>query len=209
MESPPSGAPTRVFLRACAINNREWARARNPAWVRPCECKQIAEIQRFSTFTLCKSETHRAHVSMRIRGHTGTSVGSPAHPKITPIFGENCPYTHTPIHAHLLLPCAHNACVVVPECQRVALCALTRVHALVVCAHDCVPECPLTHVPAHNAPRYTHAHPHTHECAPMYAPKCGIAYCVRVRPWHAHHALVWVHNTARTHRKLTRPFSCA
>lgn len=26
MESPPLGTPTRVFLRACAINNREWVR---------------------------------------------------------------------------------------------------------------------------------------------------------------------------------------
>lgn len=41
------------------------------------------------------------------------------------------------------------------------------------------------------------------------APKCGVAYCVHGRTWHAHHALMWPHNTARTHRKLTRPFSCA
>lgn len=86
-----------------------------------------------------------------------------------------------PSCACVRLLCTHNACVVVPECQRVALCAPTRVHALVVCAHDCVPECPFTHVLAHNAPRYTPAHPHTHEGVPMYAPKCRVAYCVRGR----------------------------
>lgn len=189
MESPPLCTPTRVFLRACAINNREWACGSNPAWVCPYDRRQMLENQRITTFTLCKSETRLACAHVRVGGCASESVGVCATPPSTPIFIENC-HSHTdslprppvvPKCVRSRLLCAHNVCVVVPECQRVALCAPIRVHALVVCAHDCVPECPLAHVLAHNAPRYTPAHPHTHECVPMYAPKCGVAYCVRGR----------------------------
>lgn len=124
MESPPTGTPTRVFLRACAINNREWARGHNPAWVRPCKRRQMIDFQHFATFTLCKSETLRVYAHALVCGCASESVGGRTTPPRTPIFYENC-HSHTgslprpPLPPSVLL-CAHNACVVVPECQCVA-----------------------------------------------------------------------------------------
>lgn len=86
MESPPSGTPTRVFLRACAINNREWARGSNPAWARPYDGRQILENQRIATFTLCKSETLRVYAHARSRGHSGKRMGGCATPSQHPNF---------------------------------------------------------------------------------------------------------------------------
>lgn len=94
MESPPSGTPTRVFLRACAINNREGARGNNPAWVRPHDRPQTAENQCFATFTLCKSETLRVYAHVRVGGYASESVGIRTTPPSTPIFYENC-HSHT------------------------------------------------------------------------------------------------------------------
>lgn len=138
MESPPSGTPTRVFLRACAINNREWARGSNPAWVRPHDRQQTPENQHFVTFTLCKSETRLACAHVRVGGCASESVGVCATPPSTPIFYENC-HSHTdslprppvvPKCVRSRLLCAHNVRVVVPECQCVASyapkCALVR-----------------------------------------------------------------------------------
>ena len=121
------------ILRACAINNREWARWHKPAWVRPCEWCQMADFQRLATFTLCKSETLRVYAHALVCGRASESVGGWATPPRTPIFYENC-HSHTdslprPPLPTSVLPCAHNACVVVPECQRVAPC--TPSHAQV------------------------------------------------------------------------------
>lgn len=128
MESPPSRTPTRVFLRAPAINNREWARGRNRECARPRKSKKIADFQLFTTFTLCKSETLRVYAHVRSCGHSGKRMGGCATPPSTPISERNC-HLHTdsllrppvvPKCVRSRLLCAHNVCVVVPECQRVA-----------------------------------------------------------------------------------------
>ena len=137
MESPPSGTPTRVFLRACAINNREWARGSNPAWAHPYDRRQMLENQHIASFTLCKSETLRVYAHVRSCGHSGKRMGSCATSPSTPISERNC-YSHTdsllrppvvPKCVRSRLLCAHNVCVVVPECQRVVYAAKHgRVH---------------------------------------------------------------------------------
>lgn len=128
MESPPSRTPTRVFLRVRAINNREWARGSNLAWAHPHDRLQTLENQQVATFTLCKSETWRVYANARSRGHSGKRMGGCATPPSTPISERNC-HLHTdsllrppvvPKCVRSRLLCAHNACVVVPECQRVA-----------------------------------------------------------------------------------------
>jgi len=75
MEPPPLGTPTRVFLRACAINNREWAHGYNPAWACAHNKLQMLENQRFPTFTLCKSETLRVYAHVRVGGCARKHVG--------------------------------------------------------------------------------------------------------------------------------------
>lgn len=112
------------ILRACAINNREWARGHNPAWVRPYEWQQTTDFQLLATFTLCKSETLRVYAHALVGGRASDCVGGRPNPCETPIFVENC-HSHTdsfprPLLRPVALPCAHNACVVVPGYQRVA-----------------------------------------------------------------------------------------
>ena len=139
------GTPTRVFLRACAINNREWARGCNPAWVRPYERRQTIDFQDFATFTLCKSETLRVYAHTRVGGCASESVGGCVTPSQNPNFLRKLPLTHglppTPTFAPSVLLCAHNACVVVPECQRVASRAPSHAqvrHTFRPCAVLCV-----------------------------------------------------------------------
>lgn len=88
-------------------------------------------------------------------------------PKIDPIFYENCPYTQTPIHTHLRLLCAHNACVVVPERQRVALAhpVARRVWRCVCASRHTSCACPSAYIRAHNArPSPTRCTPNAYTC---------------------------------------------
>lgn len=89
---------------------------------------QTAGFQQITTFTFAQSETLRVYAHVRVGGCASESVGVCATPPSTPIFYENC-HSHTDS-----LPCppvapkcvlmrllrAHNACVVVPERQRIA-----------------------------------------------------------------------------------------
>lgn len=128
MESPPSGTPTRVFLRACAINNREWARGSNPA----CAPHTIGDkCLKINTLRLSLCAKVKPFGFTPMYAHVGTQASAWAvvrPPPSAPISERNC-HSHTdsllrppvvPKCVRSRLLCAHNVCVVVPECQRVA-----------------------------------------------------------------------------------------
>lgn len=89
------------ILRACAINNREWARWHKPAWVRPCEWCQMVDFQQLATFTLCKSETLRVYAHALVRGCASESVGGRATLPEPQFSTKIATHTRTPSHAHL------------------------------------------------------------------------------------------------------------
>lgn len=127
MEPPPLGTPTRVFLRACAINNREWARDNNPAWAHPHNRRKSIDFQHITTFTLCKSETLWVYAHVRVCGCALGHVGAHPTPPSTPISERNC-------HSHmdsLPRPLAPIMRPTAPECTPMS-CKCVGVYG---CAH--------------------------------------------------------------------------
>lgn len=185
MESPPSGTPTCVFLRACAINNREWARGSNPAWAHPYDRRQMLENQHIATFTLCKSETLRVYAHVRSCGNSGKRMGGCATPPSTPISERNC-HLHTdsllrppvvPKCVRSRLLCAHYVCVVVPERQRVAYArpVARRVWRCICASRHITCACPSADMGAHNArPSPTQMRPSMPTCL------CMRAHCTHI-----------------------------